>query len=56
MTSDMIFEIEHLFWLDTSWSSGEENNHYHGEDLLVEKILSVTLNNVNSRSEVQASR
>ena len=37
MISDMIFEIEHLFWLNTSWSSGEESNHYHGQDLLAEK-------------------
>ena len=55
MISDMIFEIEHLFWLNTSWSSGEESNHYHGQDLLAEKTLSVTLNDINSRSEVRAA-
>ena len=55
MISDMIFEIEHLFWLNTSWSSGEESNHYHGQDILAEKTLSVTLNDINSRSEGQAS-
>ena len=27
--SDMIFEIEHLFWQNTSGSSGEESNQYH---------------------------
>ena len=37
--SDMIFETEHLFWLNTSWSSGEESNHYHGQNLLAEKTL-----------------
>ena len=30
VASDMIFEIEHLFWQNTSWSSGEESNQYHG--------------------------
>ena len=50
----MIFEIEHLFWLNTSWSSGEESNHYHGQDLLAE-TLSVTLNDINSRSEVRVA-
>ena len=55
MISDMIFEIEHLFWLNTSWSSGEESNHYHGQDLLAEKTLSVTLNDINSRSEVRVA-
>ena len=54
MISDMIFEIEHLFWLNTSWSSGEESNHYHGQDLLAE-TLSVTLNDINSRSEVRVA-
>ena len=51
----MIFETEHLFWLNTSWSSGEESNHYHGQDLLAEKTLSITLNDINSRSEVRAN-
>ena len=49
MVSDMILETEHLFWLNTSWSSREESNHYHGQDLLAEKTLSVTLNDINSR-------
>ena len=51
----MIFETEHLFWLNTSWSSGEESNHYHGQNLLAEKTVSVTLNDISSRNEVQAS-
>ena len=51
----MIFEIEHLFWLNTSWSSGEERNHYHRQNLLAEKTLSVTLNSINRRNEVRAS-
>ena len=29
ISSDMIFETEHLFWQNTSWSSGEESNQYH---------------------------
>ena len=56
MISDMIFGIELLFWLNTSWSSGEESNHYHGQNLLAEKTLSVTLNDISSRNEVRASR
>ena len=30
ISSDMIFEIEHLFWQNTSWISVEESNQYHG--------------------------
>ena len=30
ISSDMIFENEHLFWKNTSWRSGEESNQYHG--------------------------
>ena len=30
ISGDMVFEIEHLFWQNTSWSSGEESNQYHG--------------------------
>ena len=30
ISSDMIFEVEHLFWQNTSWSSGEKSNHDHG--------------------------
>ena len=55
ISSDMIFEIEHLFWQNTSWSFGEESNQCHGQDLLAEKALSVTLNDINSRNEVRAS-
>ena len=51
ISSDMIFETEHLFWQNTSWSSGEESIM----DLLTEKTLSVTLNDINSRNEVRAS-
>ena len=53
ISSDMIFEIEHLFWQNTSWSSGEESNQYHGPT--GRKTLSVTLNDINSRNEVRAS-
>ena len=53
MISDMIFGIEHLFWLNTSWSSREESNHYHGQDLLAEKTLSVTLNDINIHTRVK---
>ena len=49
ISSDMIFEIEHLFWQNISWSSGEESI----VDLLAEKTLSVTLNDINSRNEVR---
>ena len=55
MISNMIFETEHLFWLNTSWGSEEENNHYHGQNLLAEKTLSVTLNDINSHNEVRPS-
>ena len=34
MISNMIFETEHFFWC---WSSGEESNHYHEQNLLAEK-------------------
>ena len=30
ISSDIIFETEHLFWQNTSWSSGEESNQYLG--------------------------
>ena len=52
----IIFEIEHsLFWLNTSWSFGEESNQYHAQDLLAEKTLPVTLSNISSCSEVSTS-
>ena len=50
-SSDMIFATEHLFWQSTSWSSREESNIM---DLLAEKTLSVTLNDINSHNEVRA--
>ena len=47
---DMIFEL-------TTWRGlGEESIQYHGQDLLAEKTLSVTLNDISSRNEVRASR
>ena len=30
ISSDMILENEHLFWQNTSWSSGEESTQYYG--------------------------
>ena len=47
--------IEHLMRLNTSWSSEEKINHCHGQDLLAEKTLNVTLNDINSRIEVRTS-
>ena len=44
------------FDINTSWDSGEESIQYHGQDLLAEKTLSVTLNDISSRNEVRASR
>ena len=35
----MIFEIKHPLGLNTSGSSGDENNQYNGQDLLAEKTL-----------------
>ena len=47
---DMIFEL-------TTWRGlGEESIQYHGQDLLAEKTLSVTLNDISSQNEVRASR
>ena len=51
--------IEHIFWhkqVNTCWGSEEESIQYHGQDLLAEKTLSVTLNDIGSRNEVWASR
>ena len=53
---DMIFELNTSFDINTSWDSGEESIQYHGQDLLAEKTLSVTLNDISSRNEVRASR
>ena len=47
---DMIFEL-------TTWRDpGEESIQYHGQDLLAEKTLSVTLNDISSQNEASASR
>ena len=35
ISSDKIFETEHLFWQKASWNSGEESKQYH--DLLLKK-------------------
>ena len=52
----MVFEMEHLlFWVNTSWSPGEESNQYHAQDLLAEKTLSITLNYTNTCSKFRAS-
>ena len=54
---EMIFELDTSFDINTSWDSGwEESNQSDGQDLLAEKILSVTLNDISSRNEVRASR
>ena len=53
---DMIFELTTFFDINTSWDSGEESIQYHGQDLLAEKTLSVTLNDISSQNEVRASR
>ena len=55
---DMIFElnVEDLFDINTTWDSRAESIQYHGQDLLAEKILNVTLNDISSRNEVRASR
>ena len=52
----MIFELNTSFDINTSWDSGEESIQYHGQDLLAEKTLSVTLNDISSQNEVRASR
>ena len=52
----MIFELNTSFDINTSWDSEEESVQYHGQDLLAEKTLSVTLNDISSRNEVRASR
>ena len=53
---DMIFELNTSFDINTSWDSGEESIQYHGQDLLAEKTLSVTLNDISNRNEIPASR
>ena len=42
----MIFELNTSFDINTSWDSEEESIQYHGQDLLAEKTLSVTLNDI----------
>ena len=54
--SEMIFELNTSFDTNTSWDSGEKSIQYHGQNLLAEKTLSVTLNDISSRNEVRASR
>ena len=51
----MIFEIEHPLRLNTSQSSGQESNQYHGQDLLAENPPSITINDIHSHSKVRAS-
>ena len=53
---EMIFELNTSFDINASWDSGEESIQYHGQDLLAEKTLSVTLNDISSQNEVRASR
>ena len=55
---DMIFELNTSFPFDinTNGDSGEESIKYHGQELLAEKSLSVTLNDISSRNEFRASR
>ena len=53
---DMIFELNTSFDINTSWGSEEESIQYQRQDLLAEKTLSVTLNDISSRNEVRASR
>ena len=38
--------------LNARWSSEEKSNQNHGQDLLAENPLNVTLNDINNRSEV----
>ena len=52
----MILELNTSFDINTSRVSGGESIQYHGQDLLAEKALSVTPNNISSRNEVSASR
>ena len=52
----MIFELKTSFDINTSWDSEEESTQYHGQDLLAEKTLSVTLSDISSRHEVRACR
>ena len=52
----IIFELNTSFDINTSRDSEEESIQYHGQDLLAEKTLSVTLNDISSRNEVRASR
>ena len=47
---NMIFEL--ATWRDP----GKESIQYHGQDLLTQKTLSVTLNDIHSWNEARASR
>ena len=51
----IIFELNTSFDINTSRDPEEESIQYHGQDLLAEKTLSVTLNDINSRSEVRVA-
>ena len=54
ISSDMIFEIEHLFWQNTTWNSGEESKQYHGPTLKKTPECN-SKRYENSRKEVWAS-
>ena len=43
------------FDINTIWDSGEKSIQYHGQDLLAENTLSVTINDISSRNEVRGS-
>ena len=53
--SDIIFELNISFDINTIWDSGEKSIQYHGQDLLAENTLSVTINDISSRNEVRGS-
>ena len=52
----MIFELNTSFDINTSPDSEEASIQYHEQDLLAEKTLSLTLNDISGRNEVRASR
>ena len=54
ISSDMIFKIEHLFWQNTSWNSGEKSNQYHGPSLKKPPECN-SKRYENSRNDVRAS-
>ena len=53
--SDIIFELNISFDINTIWDSGEKSIQYHGQDLLAENTLSVTINDISCRNEVRGS-